>query len=46
MYLVPIDACYELVGLLRMHWTGFDGGPEARADIDAFFERVRSRVRT
>ncbi len=46
MYLVPIDACYELVGLLRMHWTGFDGGPEARADIDAFFERVRARVRT
>jgi hypothetical protein len=43
-YLVPIDACYELVGLLRMHWTGFDGGPEARADIAAFFERVRARA--
>jgi len=25
-YLVPIDACYELVGRIRMHWTGFDGG--------------------
>jgi len=45
MYLVPIDCCYELVGLLRMHWTGFDGGPEARADIAAFFERVRARAR-
>jgi hypothetical protein len=43
-FLVPIDACYELVGLLRLHWTGFDGGPEARADIDAFFERVRARA--
>jgi hypothetical protein len=45
MYVVPIDACYELVGLLRLHWTGFDGGPEARGDIDAFFERVRARAR-
>jgi Family of unknown function (DUF5947) len=44
-YLVPIDVCYELVGRLRMHWTGFDGGPEARADITAFFDRVRSRSR-
>ncbi len=42
--LVPIDACYELVGLLRMHWTGFDGGPEARADIEGFFARVRERA--
>jgi hypothetical protein len=45
-YLVPIDACYELVGRVRMHWTGFDGGPEARRDIDEFFEAVRARSRT
>lgn len=44
-FLVPIDVCYELVGRLRMHWTGFDGGPEARADIDQFFARVRERSR-
>ena len=25
-YLVPIDACYELVGQLRRLWRGFDGG--------------------
>ena len=30
-YLVPIDACYELVGRLRQVWRGFDGGQEARA---------------
>ena len=29
-HLVPIDACYELVGRLRLLWRGFDGGPEAR----------------
>ena len=28
-FLVPIDACYELVGLVRLHWKGFDGGEEA-----------------
>lgn len=44
-FLVPIDACYELVGRIRMHWSGFDGGAEARADITDFFHRVRSRSR-
>ena len=44
-YLVPIDACYELVGQLRRLWRGFDGGTEAHAALDAFFVRVRSRVR-
>ena len=29
-HLVPIDACYELVGRLRRLWRGFDGGQEAR----------------
>jgi hypothetical protein len=44
-YLVPIDACYELVGLVRMHWKGFDGGEEAWAAIDGFFDAVRERSR-
>lgn len=43
--LVPIDVCYELVGRMRLHWKGFDGGAEARADIAEFFGRVESRVR-
>lgn len=46
LHLVPIDACYELVGRLRLHWTGFDGGTAARAEIDDFFERVRARAGT
>jgi hypothetical protein len=44
-YLVPIDACYEFVGRLRMLWRGFDGGQEARAYIDGFFEQVAGRAR-
>lgn len=43
-YVVPIDACYELVGYLRLQWRGFDGGSEARATIDEFFAGVRSRA--
>ncbi|MFE2376413.1 DUF5947 family protein [Streptomyces sp. NPDC059398] len=45
-HLVPIDACYELVGRLRTLWRGFDGGSEAHAAIDAFFARVRERSGT
>ena len=44
-YLVPIDACYELVGRIRMFWRGFDGGAEAHASIDAFFDGLRARSR-
>jgi len=44
-YLVPIDACYELVGRLRSVWRGFDGGREAHDAVDAFFDRLRERAR-
>ncbi|MFJ6294007.1 DUF5947 family protein [Streptomyces griseoviridis] len=44
-HLVPIDACYELVGRLRTLWRGFDGGQEAHAAMDAFFEQVGARSR-
>jgi hypothetical protein len=44
-HLVPIDACYELVGQLRGQWRGFDGGREAHDAIEAFFSRVRARSR-
>jgi hypothetical protein len=44
--LAPIDACYELVGRIRRTWRGFDGGDEARREIDAFFEALRRRART
>ena len=42
-YIVPIDACYELVGRIRRRWKGFDGGEDAWNDIDAFFADLRSR---
>ncbi len=43
--LVPIDACYELVGRLRLLWRGFDGGREVHAAMDEFFAKVDSSSR-
>jgi hypothetical protein len=42
-YLVPIDACYEFIGRLRMMWRGFDGGQDVRDYINEFFELLDSR---
>ncbi len=42
-YLLPIDACYEFVGRLRMLWHGFDGGQQVREFIDDFFELLDQR---
>lgn len=39
-HLVPIDACYELVGHLRRVWRGFDGGQESRLQLAEFFDKV------
>ena len=44
-FLVPIDVCYELTGIVRRRWRGFDGGEEARRDIDAFFDTLREKSR-
>jgi len=42
-WIVPVDACYELVGRIRRHWRGFDGGAEAWLEIDAFFAGLAAR---
>jgi Family of unknown function (DUF5947) len=44
-FLVPIDACYALTGVVRRRWRGFDGGEDAWRDIDAFFADLRARSR-
>lgn len=40
-YLVSIDQCFALVGLIRMRWRGFTGGAEAWEAIRGFFDRLR-----
>ena len=43
-YLLPIDECYKLVGLIRMHWKGFSGGTEVWQEIARFFEELKGKV--
>jgi hypothetical protein len=44
-HLVPIDACYEFVGRLRLLWHGFDGGVEVRRYVDDVFGDLAERSR-
>jgi hypothetical protein len=44
-YLVPIDACYKLVGLIRIHWRGLSGGAEVWQEIGNFFTDLRYKAR-
>lgn len=39
--LAPIDVCFELVGLIRLHWRGLSGGDKAWKEIENFFARLR-----
>ena len=43
-YIVPIDACYELVGLIRLKWKGLSGGEEVWKAIATFFTGLRKRA--
>jgi Family of unknown function (DUF5947) len=40
-YLLPIDECYRLVGLLRTNWRGLSGGAEVWTEIGRFFEGLK-----
>jgi hypothetical protein len=44
-FVVPIDACFALAGLVRRYWRGFSGGDEVRRRVDDFFQTLRSRSR-
>lgn len=44
-FIAPIDACYELVGLIRTKWRGFSGGAEVWSAIGDYFERLEERAR-
>jgi len=42
--IVPIDVCYELVGVIRVVWRGLQGGDEVWLRIDEFFARAIERA--
>ena len=39
-FIVPLDACYELVGLIRTHWRGLSGGEAVWREVGQFFTRL------
>lgn len=43
-YLVPIDACYRLIGVIRAHWRGFSGGTELWEQVERYFSDLRARA--
>jgi Family of unknown function (DUF5947) len=42
-YIVPIDTCYQLVGLIRSSWRGLSGGEAVWKAIATFFADIRAR---
>jgi hypothetical protein len=44
-WLVPIDECYRLVGLIRTRWRGLTGGREVWEALAQFFEELDARSR-
>jgi hypothetical protein len=42
-FLVPIDECFRLVGIIRTHWKGLSGGTEVWKHIQQFFDHLRAR---
>jgi len=45
-FLLPVDECYKLVGLIRMHWKGLSGGTEVWENLGQFFGNLKARAVT
>jgi hypothetical protein len=43
-YLLPIDECFKLVGLIRANWHGLSGGTEVWQEIGGFFASLKQRA--
>jgi len=43
-FVLPIDECYRLVGLMRAHWKGLSGGEEVWREIHNFFGEMKGRA--
>jgi hypothetical protein len=42
-FMVPIDECFRLVGIIRMHWKGLSGGTDVWKHIQHFFNDLHAR---
>ena len=44
-WVVGIDVCFALVGLVRTHWRGLTGGADVRRELDHFFDKLDRKAR-
>ena len=42
-FIVPIDQCYKLVGLIRTRWSGLSGGAAVWGEIARFFNCLHQK---
>ena len=42
-YILPIDECFRLVGLVRTHWRGLSGGTDVWRELGQFFSEIKER---
>jgi hypothetical protein len=40
--IAPVDRCYMLVGLIKLHWEGISGGPAVGEAVTGFFDDLRA----
>jgi hypothetical protein len=43
-FILPIDQCYKLVGLIRTYWRGLSGGAELWQEIAQFFTTLKQHA--
>ena len=41
-FLLPIDQCFKLVGLVRTHWRGLSGGSELWEELQKYFAALEA----
>jgi Family of unknown function (DUF5947) len=42
-YIVPVDSCYKLIGMIRISWKGIFGGKEVNDIITQFFSELKEK---
>ncbi len=42
-FIVPIDSCYKLIGMIRTSWKGIHGGSEVTDIINQFFVELENK---
>lgn len=43
-FVLPVDHCYRLIGLMRRSWQGLSGGMDVQTMIEAFLSRLKGQV--